>query len=153
MLPEVEGVARRLPRVLVRLRLGLVVWHLHKLAAPLALQPLLAQGVVAGAGVVEGLLRARPLQELRLPVAEEEAAVARLRLRPRACWARSSWWPTREGMIRRISPKTNFPKGKIRVNHATLKRDGVSPVPFMGSTSWMIARTAWRCLGTLHGSG
>ena len=106
MSPEEEGEAlHQLLPVRRLLLLGLVVWRLLRLAgrlAPLAL-PLLAEGVAAGADVadvvgllLERLLRLeRPLPVLRLPAWAVEAA-ERQRLRHRACWARSSWWPTRE---------------------------------------------------------
>jgi hypothetical protein len=108
MSPEEEGEAlHQLLPVRLRPLLGLVVWRLLRLEgrlAPLALQPQpLAEGVAAEADVadVEGLLLERPLRlerplpVLRLPAWAWEAA-ARRRLRHRACWARSSWWPTRE---------------------------------------------------------
>jgi hypothetical protein len=98
---EVEGVARRLPRLreLVRLRLllGRLLLQRWLLAqghlVPLA-QPLLAEGVVDGADVAdaEGLLLERllrlehPLREHHLPAWEVEAGeLHRLRRRHRAC--------------------------------------------------------------------
>ena len=95
-----------LPLVQHRLpRLRLLLQHCLPAAehlVPLALQAW-AEGVVAGADA-EGLLLpvppVRPVhlaRELHLPAwAWAEAAVVhRQRRRPRACWARSSWWRTR----------------------------------------------------------
>jgi hypothetical protein len=95
---EGEVRARRLPRVRLRLLLGRLLLQRWLLAqghlVPLA-QPLLAEGVVDGADVadVEGLLLEHPLRERRLRAWAVEAA-GRQRLRHRACWAVSSWWPT-----------------------------------------------------------
>jgi len=121
MWPAVEVVARHrlLPRLLLLV---------HR---PLVLQRCLpAEGVVAGADVEERqvLLRQR---QLRLQVAVVAEVLPRP-LRHRDCWAVSSWWPTREGLIRRISPSSEVPMGKIQVNFATLKRDGSEPRSFHG---------------------
>ena len=102
---------RRLPRVrLLLLRLARLLQRClpaQLRLAPLALQPLLAEGVadvVEDVEDVEGpllerlLLPARlerPVQELHLPAWVVEAAgLPRLRRQLRACWARSNWWCT-----------------------------------------------------------
>ena len=95
---EVEGRLRLLPPVqLVQLRLLVHLllqrWLLAEGPLVLLVLQALAEGVVVVADVVEGLLRERPLLELRPPVPAVEAA-GRQRLRHRACWAVSSWWRT-----------------------------------------------------------
>ena len=107
--PEVEGVARRLllARLPVQqlLLLGRLLLQRWLLPQGLLVPPPLAEGVVDVAAVVvadvEGRLQERllrlehPLRELRPPAWAVEAE-GRQRLRHRACWAASSWWPTRE---------------------------------------------------------
>ena len=92
-----------------RLRLPLV-WRLPGARE----RPLRARGVVAGADVVEGLLRERLVWHNFLPVegrqphlAADEGAAPQQRLRHPGCWGRSSWWRTREG----LNKCSTFPRG------------------------------------------
>jgi len=130
---EGEGRARRLPRLreLVRLRLllGRLLLQRWLLAeghlAPLA-QQALAEGVVAVEDA-EGLLLEHPLRERRLRAWAVEAA-GRQRLRHRACWAASSWWPTREDQVRYIR-RTQIFAEIITVRLRPSEGQGGNPVP------------------------
>ena len=113
MSPKRDRLLRRLRLVRLRLLQHLLLqpWlpaegHLLEHLAPLAW----AEGAVAGADAVEGLLRERPLPVRRLPVWAVEAA-GRQHLRHRVCWAASNWLPTKEGLNqystfpRRLKPR------------------------------------------------
>jgi hypothetical protein len=111
---------RLLLLVLLLRLLVLAVWRWHRPAA-------LLEGE-ADVVDVEGPLLERLLRELRLPV-RVVVAEERQRLRHRDCWAVSSWWRTRETLIRCIADH-KFPWGKISISFAALKGRG-SSVPFV----------------------
>jgi hypothetical protein len=106
----------------------------------LLVPPPLAEGVVDVAAVVvadvEGRLQERllrlehPLRELRPPAWAVEAE-GRQRLRHRACWAASSWWPTREDQVRCIRRTQIFPE-QVTIRFTTIKGTG-KPRPFVAS--------------------